>query len=259
VLNEQPRDPLRAREPILFASPMMMLTPQGLMLGAGTILVPADGVRKLQSLKGREQQVLALLSAAYGVAVSPTVIGNIERAAKCWSEADDFTAHIHLAHTGLRALDDLPNAAHRLRMAKGVLDHGGSPRSVFAALRLDLRTSTRWKSTTTPTSLVCPPGIPTAAGGQEGIGPARQMPPAEFRPTQRRTTLGSLALKTRPTNRRNLASVTTKARRSSRRQRSPRSGRRSTRRLFGISRKLPCDGWPGRAGSHFYASGFGSV
>jgi hypothetical protein len=139
VLNEQPRDPLRAREPILFASPMMMLTPQGLMLGAGTILVPAEGARKLQSLKGREQQVLALLSAAYGVAVAPTVIGNIERAAKCWSEGDDFTAHIHLAHTGLRALDDLPNAAHRLRMAKGVLDHGGSPRSVFEALRLDPR------------------------------------------------------------------------------------------------------------------------
>ena len=95
--------------------------------------LPADGARKLKSLKGSEQQVLALLSAAYGAAVAPTVLANIERAAKCWREGDDYTAHIHLAHTGLRTLDDLPNAAHRLRMAKGVLDHGGSPRSIFAS------------------------------------------------------------------------------------------------------------------------------
>jgi hypothetical protein len=139
VLNGQPREPLRAREPIVVASPMMIFTPQGLMLGAGTILVSAEGARKLKSLKGSEQQVLALLSAAYGVAVAPTVLGNIERAAKSWAAGDDFTAHIHLAHTGLRTLDDLPNAAHRLRMAKGVLDHGGSPRSIFEALRLDPR------------------------------------------------------------------------------------------------------------------------
>jgi hypothetical protein len=139
VLYRQPRDSSHAREPIAFASPMMIFTPQGLVLGAGTILAPANGARKLKSLKGREQDVLALLSAAYGRAVAPSVLNNIERAAKSWSEGDDFTAHIHLAHTGLRALDDLPSAAHRLRMAKGVLDHGGSPRSVFEALRLDPR------------------------------------------------------------------------------------------------------------------------
>jgi hypothetical protein len=139
VLYRQPRDSSHAREPIAFASPMMIFTPQGLVLGAGTILAPVNGARKLKSLKGREQDVLALLSAAYGRAVAPSVLNNIERAAKSWSEGDDFTAHIHLAHSGLRALDDLPSAAHRLRMAKGVLDHGGSPRSVFEALRLDPR------------------------------------------------------------------------------------------------------------------------
>jgi hypothetical protein len=81
--------------------------------------------------------VLALLSAAYGRAIAPSVLGNIERAAKSWSQGDDFTAHIHLAHTGLRALDDFPKAAHRLGMAKGGLDHGASPRDIFEALRLD--------------------------------------------------------------------------------------------------------------------------
>jgi len=109
------------------------------MLGAGTILVPAEGIRKLQSLKGREQHVLALLSAAYGTAVAPSVLGNIERAAKSWSEGDDFIAHLHLAHSGLHSLADLANAALRLRMAKGALDHGASPRAVFEALHLDAR------------------------------------------------------------------------------------------------------------------------
>jgi hypothetical protein len=137
VLYEQPRDGSLAREGLVFAYPAMIFTPQGLVLGAGTILVPAEGVRKLQSLQGQEQQILALLCAAYGTAVAPSVLGNIERAAKSWSEGDDFTAHIHLAHTGLRALDDFPRAAHRLRMAKGGLDHGASPRDVFEALRLD--------------------------------------------------------------------------------------------------------------------------
>jgi hypothetical protein len=137
VLHEQPRDRSLARDGLVFASPAMIFTPQGLMLGAGTILVRAEGTRKLRSLKGREQQVLALLSAAYGRAIAPSILGNIERAAKSWSQGDDFTAHIHLAHTGLRALDDFPRAAHRLRMAKGGLDHGASPRDVFEALRLD--------------------------------------------------------------------------------------------------------------------------
>jgi HNH endonuclease len=139
VLYEQPRGRSLAREGMVFACPAMILTPQGLMLGAGTILVPVEGMRKLQSLQGQEQQILALLSAAYGTAVAPSVLGNIERAGKSWSEGDDFTAHIHLAHTGLRALDDFPRAAHRPCMAKGALDHGASPRAVFEALRLDAR------------------------------------------------------------------------------------------------------------------------
>ena len=137
MLYQQPRNGSLACEGIVFASPAMIFTAQGLMLGACTILVAAEGARKLQSLKGREQRILALLSAAYGRAVAPSVLGNIERAAKSWRAGDDFTAHLHLAHTGLRALDDFPPAAHRLRMAKGALDHRATPLAIFQALRLD--------------------------------------------------------------------------------------------------------------------------
>jgi hypothetical protein len=170
VLHEQPRDGSLAREGIGFASPAMIFTPGGLMLGAGTILVPAEGMRKLQSLQGREQQILALLSAAYGTAVAPSVLGNIERAAKSWSESDDFTAHIHLAHTGLRALDDFPSAAHRLCMAKGALDHGASPRAVFEALRLDARYIDALEKRYNPEQPRVPAGHPDGGQWTSGDG-----------------------------------------------------------------------------------------
>jgi len=164
VLYQQPRDGSLARERAAFASPAMIFAPQGLMLGAGTILVPAEGARKLKSLKGREQQVLALLSAAYGAAVAPSVLNNIERAAKSWSEGDDFTAHIHLAHTGLHALDDFPSAAQRLQMVRGALDHGASPRAVFEALRLDARYIDTLEKLYNPAQPRVPAGHPD--GGQ---------------------------------------------------------------------------------------------
>jgi hypothetical protein len=85
MLHERLRNAWHAREQAIAISPVLTLAPQGLVLGAGTVLVPADGSRRLQSLKGQEARVLALLSAAYGRAVAPSVLGNIKRAAHvCW-------------------------------------------------------------------------------------------------------------------------------------------------------------------------------
>ena len=55
MLHEQPRDRSLASEGPAFASSAMIFTPRGLMLGAGTILVPAEGARKLKSMQGRER------------------------------------------------------------------------------------------------------------------------------------------------------------------------------------------------------------
>ena len=57
MLYEQPGDRSLARERAAFASPAMIFTPQGLMLGAGTILVPAEGIGKLKSSEGREEDL----------------------------------------------------------------------------------------------------------------------------------------------------------------------------------------------------------
>lgn len=68
----------RAQESALPISTVMHLASEGLVLGAGTLLVAADAARRLSSLKGQEARLLALLSAAYNRAVPPSVLGNIE-------------------------------------------------------------------------------------------------------------------------------------------------------------------------------------
>jgi hypothetical protein len=134
VLHEQLRNAWHARNRVVPISPVLNLTPEGLVLGADTVMVPADGPRRLRSIRGQETRVLALLSAAYGKAVAPSVLGNIERAAKAWSEGDDCLAYIHLAHARLPTLQDPYDAARRLFIVEGFLEASTSPRAVFEAL-----------------------------------------------------------------------------------------------------------------------------
>jgi hypothetical protein len=136
VLHEQLRNAWHARKRVVPISPVLNLTPEGLVLGAGTVMVPAVGPRRLRSMRGQETRVLALLSAAFGKAVAPSVLGNIERAAKAWSEGDDCLAYIHLAHARLGELEDACDAAQRLFIVDGFIKAGTSPRVVFEALRI---------------------------------------------------------------------------------------------------------------------------
>ena len=133
MLHEQLRNAWHVRKRAVPISPVLNLTPEGLVLGAGTVMVPADGPRQLRSMRGQEKRVLALLSAAYGKAIAPSVLGNIERAAKAWSEGDDCLAYIHLAHTGLRELADPYDAAQRLFIIEAFMKLGTSSRAGFEA------------------------------------------------------------------------------------------------------------------------------
>jgi hypothetical protein len=112
----------------------LTFTSDGLVLGAGTLLVEAQAGRLLKSVKGQESRVLALLSAAYGRAVTPSVLANIKRAAKAWREGDDCLAYMHLAHAGLRSLQDFRRGAYRLFLADSAMANAASPRAVFEAL-----------------------------------------------------------------------------------------------------------------------------
>ena len=136
-MDQRLREAWHARERAFPIYPVLHLASEGLILGAGTVLVPAQEARQLTSLDGREARVLALLSAAYGKAVAPAVLGNIARAADAWRRGDDCLAYIHLAHSRLPELQDSYEAARRLFLAEGFLEAGGNPRGVLEALNLD--------------------------------------------------------------------------------------------------------------------------
>ena len=86
--------------------PALDFTPEGLAMGANTVLVPADGDRSLNFLEDGEARLQTLLSVAYGRAMAPATIGKIDRAAKCWARGDDCLALIHLALAGLHRVED---------------------------------------------------------------------------------------------------------------------------------------------------------
>ncbi len=136
MLYEQLRDKWHARTRAVPIYPVMTFAPDGLVLGAGTILLQAEGPRRLQSLRGREARVLALLAAAYGKAVAPAVLGNIERAVKSWRDGDQCLAHIHLAHSGLHAPSELRTAACRLFIAECAMEDRMSPHDILQVLKI---------------------------------------------------------------------------------------------------------------------------
>ena len=78
-MDQRLREAWHARERAFPIYPVLHLASEGLILGAGTVLVPAQEARQLTSLDGREARVRALLSAAYGKAVAPAVLGNSAR------------------------------------------------------------------------------------------------------------------------------------------------------------------------------------
>ena len=164
MLKGQPRDKWLASERVVPISPAPRLTSEGLVLGAGTVLVRAAGPRRLCSTRGQEMRVLALLSAAYGRAIAPRVLGNIERAAKAWSEGDDCLAYIHLAHASLGEPSDLQQAARRLFVVDRFMKAGTSSRIVFDALGLDASYIDAVEKAYNPAE----PRVPAGSGAESG-------------------------------------------------------------------------------------------
>lgn len=136
MLDKRLREAWHARERDVPISAELNFTRDGLVLGAGTVIVSADGPRLLKSLDGEEARVLALLSAAYGKAVPPSVLGNIRRAVEAWRTGDDCLAYVHLAHARLGELTHPRDAAQRLVIVDAFLNAGGGPRTIFQALKV---------------------------------------------------------------------------------------------------------------------------
>src|SRR5689334_18503099 len=112
----------------------MYFSPNGLALGAGTILLPAVGPRRLADLQGEEARLLALLSATYGKTISPSVLDKIECASKCWLEGDDVAAHTYLASAGLPLPADPAEEARRLFVTDAFIKSGTHPLAILQTL-----------------------------------------------------------------------------------------------------------------------------
>jgi hypothetical protein len=164
VLSKKLEDAWQARRRAAPISPVLKFAPEGLVLGAGTVLLAAEGGRQLNSLEGKEARALALLSAAYNKAISPSVIGNIKRAAQAWSAGDDCLAYIHLAHAQLPVLGDPYEAAHRLFIVDGFIKAGTSPSTVFEALHLSSQYIDAVEKTYNPAE----PRVPAGSGSKSG-------------------------------------------------------------------------------------------
>ncbi len=168
-MDQELREAWHARERAFPIHPALHLAPQGLVLGAGTVLVRAERERRLASLDGQQARVLALLSAAHGKAVAPAVLGNIARAADAWRKGDDCLAYIHLAHARLPALQDSYEAARRLFLAEGFLDAGGSPRAVFKALKVEEAYIDAFEKVYNPAEPRVPAGSGRTSGQWTGV------------------------------------------------------------------------------------------
>ncbi len=143
---------------------IMRFAPDGLLLGAGTVVVPSDATRRLRPLDGDEGRILALLSAAYGRPVRASVLGHIDRAAKQWHQGEDCLALIHLALAGLHWPSDRREAARRLFMADGLMKAGVRPRTILEALALDTAAIDPIEKVYNPAEL----RIPQGSGAESG-------------------------------------------------------------------------------------------
>ena len=170
MLKEQSRQDWSTRERGVPTSEAPRFEREGLVLGAGTVLIGADGTRRLKSLKGHEAHMLALLSAAYGRAVAPSVLGGIERATKAWNAGDDCLAYMYLAHAaGLGCLPDLQAAANRLFIADCAMTNGDRPATCLTRCIATRVTSRRSRSSTTRNSRASLLAVDVQAGSGRGF------------------------------------------------------------------------------------------
>ena len=104
----------------------MIVTEQGLVLGAGTLLAKM-GEDSL-CLDGEEECILTLLAIAYRGDVPSAALGMFHRASKHWQRGDKCLAAIYLAQSGLPDIDE--DAAYRLSLAAKLVDAGMTPRNL---------------------------------------------------------------------------------------------------------------------------------
>ncbi|QUD87423.1 hypothetical protein [Phenylobacterium montanum] len=132
MLVEHLRKQWRSREATTPIDATMRFAPEGLVLGAGTLLAAnsPSGSPTTQMTCGDAARLSALISAAYLRPTPPTALGHIQCALRRRHAGEDDIAQLHLALTGLGPLARPREAARRLFMADGLIQAGADPEMV---------------------------------------------------------------------------------------------------------------------------------
>ena len=135
MLVERLRKEWHAREAASDLHEALCLKSEGLVLGAGTVLVRMAGGSTNADCD--DDRLKALLSVAYGKPVANRAIGHVKAAALRWRDGETARATLHLALSRLASLDNPSEAARRLFMADGLMHAGVMPAAILDGLDIE--------------------------------------------------------------------------------------------------------------------------
>jgi hypothetical protein len=122
------------RQRSTLVDPVMKFTAEGLVLGAGTVLIPSGGSGRERVIEPVEPKLRALLTAAHLGQPSMLALGHLRKAVERWSEGEDRLAAMHLALSRVDHLERPVADAQRLFLADGLLKDGIEADVVIAAI-----------------------------------------------------------------------------------------------------------------------------
>jgi len=134
MLADELRKEWRERRASTAIDVVMRLADEGLVFGAGTVLVAAGESRRDVSIDPLEPNLSALLTAAHLRTPTFTGLMHLRKAGECWRGGDEALAAMHLALSGLDRLSRPEADAQRLFLADRLLRAGFGPDVIVGAV-----------------------------------------------------------------------------------------------------------------------------
>jgi hypothetical protein len=142
----------------------MRFADAGLVIGAGTVLVPANAPPRDIAVDVTDPRLLALLAAAHLRHTPASALTHIRRAADRWRAGDNALAAMHLALSRLDRLEHPVADAYRLFLADGLLEAGFDADTIVKAMDLDAPPGAQAFSKYSPDQ----PRVPAGSGRASG-------------------------------------------------------------------------------------------
>jgi hypothetical protein len=114
--------------------PIMRFTREGLVLGAGTVLVTSGASERDVTIDPLAPRLRALLAAAHLVPPRIEALAHLRSAADAWRRGDSPLAAMHLVLSGLDRLQQPQRDSHRLFLAEALLGEGVSADTILAVV-----------------------------------------------------------------------------------------------------------------------------